>query len=139
MKGIYKKISVGVLAAALLVGGSGILQGGQAFADSRVIFNSKDYIDLYDYLKEAKKSEEGQYLLGDAYGRSSDRMKLVWSAEDLGFSFKEVIGGKDFKADKIYKDGWAFRDGIKKGDLDELKAGKELKINIGMLSFIIKL
>lgn len=138
MKGIYKKLSVGVLAVALLVGGSGLVQGGQAFADSQAIVGNKAYNDLDEYLKDSRKLDNEIYGAFIGYCRSSDRRQVVNGLRGKNVELRE-IDKRDVSRPESYKkyeDGWDF-----KKDVDELinsmKGKGPCKVNVGELYFII--
>lgn len=63
MKNLHRKISIGVLAALLVAGGSS-LQGGKAFADSfednDVLVEESDQLFIDDNNRESMKESEGE-------------------------------------------------------------------------------
>lgn len=131
MKSIYKKLSVGVLAAALLVGGSEVLQGGQAFADFKVL--DKDEDKLEEYLKEAEAKEPG--FVG--YNNKSDRRQVARKMHKRGLSVEEAINENDFKAERRYYDGWELDDDIDY-ILRRIKSSGKCDVKVGNLNFRIK-
>ncbi len=111
MKGIYKKLSVGVLAAALLAGGSGVLQGGQAFADAR--------------------SQRPAWEV--EWDKQRDRGLAQCRQDDYSYKLEE----KPFVyASKKYADGWDFLDDIKSFKLlHEFGNKNKFGVQIGDLYF----
>lgn len=129
MKSIYKKLSVGVLAAALLVGGSGLVQGGQAFAELKEIKES----NLDEYLKEAEKREP--MFIG--YVRLSNRRRVAKVVHEKHLKLKEAINEKGFKEERIYEDGWEFRDDIN-NIVKKVNSEGKYKVKVGDLYFVIE-
>lgn len=143
MKSIYKKISVGVLAAALLVGGSGALQGGQAFAASKkgqIIERyeiNRSNRDIYHKIADKKDVEEG-YSWIDAFDRSRHRLRVEFLVEDGKIEEAiEIRGGMGFKmpAKYEYDDGWDLRYAIRDGKIEK---GKNHIVRVGSLYFQIR-
>lgn len=145
MKGIYKKISVGVLAAALLVGAGGISQGGQAFAASKAKSNvkverheiNKDNVRIYHKLAD-KADEEAKYGWFDSFERSSNRLRIEYLVRnDKVKSAVEIRGPIGYKMEKEklnleYEDGWDLVENIGK-----LNKGQKYVVRIKNLYFEI--
>lgn len=127
MKGIYKKISVGVLAAALLVGAGGIAQGRQAFADSQqrelsfADFNY-DYPSYSDYslINKIKRDYDHRYDIISVEARQKGQVVEGELDDSIDFMFFLKRGNvKDKKGksldlrnvngqEKVYKIGKYF-------------------------------
>lgn len=134
MKGIYKKLSVGVLAAALLVGGSGLAKGGQAFADSFRYIKSDDQIEKY--LKESEeKDAPKKYDAFKSYIMWSNRRQALKAAKEQGFQFREVQELSEI--DKVYPEGWDLRFD-KENVAKQINSKPEYRVRVGDLYFIIK-
>ena len=133
MKGIYKKISVGVLAAALLVGGSGILKGGQAFAYSPFRYQSEE--QLRAHLEECEKEDERKGLGGlfVGYNRWSDRRQALYVSKYENLEVSEV--DKLSSVDKKYDKGWDVRDD-KENVAKQVNLKGQFKAKVGDLYFI---
>lgn len=131
MKSIYKKLSVGVLAAALLAGGSGLIQGGQAFAELKVL--DKDEVKLDKYLKEVEEKEPG--FIG--YINKSNRRLVARAVHGVGLKVMEGDRRDIPKVDKVYGDGWDLD-----GDIDSIveivKSKGECNVKVRDLYFKIK-
>lgn len=140
MKGIYKKISVGVLAAALLVGGSGVLQGGQAFADFDIYRYEVRKEEQYNYRKLAREDDKNRgYGWFERFDREKNRLRVVYLLKD--YLIQEAIEIRELKESKIkfdkeYSDGWYFKCDIEAG---KFKKGEKLKVKIGSLLFEVKI
>lgn len=128
MKGIYKKISVGVLAAALLVGGSGALQVGQAFAysnyESLFVGDFDGYWD-YSLIKDLKNKYDYKFKIRSISKQApSERYDELEDRIDFMFLLKK--GEQDVRI----KDGGRVREGkvsiigVKKGQHRVFKIGK---------------
>lgn len=131
MKSIYKKISVGVLAAALLVGGSGILQGGQAFADFKVLDRDEEKLD--EYLRKAEAKEPG--FVG--YVNLSDRRRVAKIVHKAGLEVMEADRSDVSEIYKEYREGWDLDDDIAK--IKKIVESKnKCDVKVGNLYFRIK-
>lgn len=135
MKGIYKKLSVGVLAAALLVGGSGLAKGGQAFADGL------KGIDYEIVQKERQAYEFGASFFGRSKEQieaqkkrdSDSNIKLLEMYGDLVAKYKGEVGKVEndgIKVDKAYRDVF---DAV----LDEQGKKVNKRIQIGLFIYDI--
>ena len=122
MKNLYKRISVGVLSAALLIGGSVIAQGGQAFADSNEHKCSYESSigDVERYAKQNlmffndDKSESNFKVLkewGSRYNYEVEKVRYNYNIKRK--CYKEVYdfincliqhknGGEDLKGESLY-------------------------------------
>lgn len=122
MKSIYKKISVGVLAAGLLVGGSGLVQGGQAFASKVPLDNyrqsSKNEIQVYvdGWLKWYMRPGESREQVLREQKQSNLRSLDYWGAKKM-FDYKiqgvqEVDQNLNVDIDGSYKEVLDFVDSL---------------------------
>lgn len=120
MKSIYKKISVGVLAAGLLVGGSGALQGGQAFAASnhKAVFGN-DFDGLWDYSLIKDLNDKYQYQFEIESISKKEPSKVHGELEDrIDFMFLLKKGEQHIKGKKV-----SIKD-VQEGEQIVLKIGK---------------
>lgn len=148
MKGIYKKISVGVLAAALLVGAGGIAQGGQAFAASSSHSECAYYIKhqpnrnndiewVYSWYSPARKKE--------ALKRDKEldlNVLEMWRKKGVEFSIKEQIGEKiekNVKVDAYFDSVFDFVSYVDICDHKENKLKGEKLVKIGVFYYKVEI
>lgn len=140
MKGIYKKLSVGVLAAALLVGAGGIAQGGQAFAASASHSECESYIH-----KKGNRNNDIGWVYGfysqegrkKAIERDKERdlgLLIKWQ-KGSGYFIQRQIGENAEKGvpvqgyfDDIF-DLYSYADGCKHGN-NKLKGMNRVKVGV---------
>ena len=133
MKGLYKKIGVGVLAVSLLVGGSCLVQGGQAFAN----YSESKMVDIN--LDEGRDRDMAEFYAGKIsanvyFARSLDRRLVKSFMEDYKYEAKELLGGNPW-VHGSYIDGLDFLSDAKQPN--KFEKGERYYIKVGDLNFRI--
>lgn len=113
MKGLYKKISVGVLALALVLGGS-LSQGAMAYADSESE-RCQDEIDKCQYEIDKPQKPSGSSW-DDEFEEDRNNSFVMDYQNKYGYKFLGVSqedpkpGDQNYYLKKYFRDRWDFID-----------------------------
>ena len=126
MKNLHKKISIGLLAALLVAGGSS-LQGGKVFADSfeenYELADDSDALVVDDYNRESMKSSEGQ----------KDLAQLQEKQDEFNYIVEKANEGVVIS--HYYDDVFAFSDSVE-ADRANFKGVQYIQIGLNVYKII---